>query len=1024
MQSEDRFRPLHIFLSFAHEDRAFRNTLDTHLSIFQRTGVIDDWHKHEIPPGSEWQDLVDKQLDQADIILLFITPDFIASKYCYSVQMNRALEKHERGAVRVIPILFRPTFWYDLPFAKLQGLPMSEKETIKPVSQWKNRDQAFVKIIEGIKKAIEDLTGHTPHPTTPTADGFPPLWTLPYQRNRFFTARDDLLDSLHATFTKDRGTSIIVQVISGLGGIGKTQIALEYAYRYSADYQAVFWLRGDTTEDLLTDFAQLARLLTLPEHKESDQQVLLAAIKRSLSQASGWLLIFDNLDTIELLDEFIPVRGQGDILITTRGQATGGTALLNDVEKMTLDEGALFLLRRAKIVADTTPLHALPAAALKHAREICHAVDGLPLALDQAGAYLEATKIGLAAYSTLYKKRETALLKQRGKFAAGHPSSVATTLALCLTTVQQRNQAARELLSFCAFLHPDAIPIEIVTAAAPDLGPTLQSIVLDELELNTALEVLFDLSLLRRNRDTEALSLHRLVQVVLRDEMNEETQRLWSERALKALSRLFPEPEFEVWQHCQRYLPHALLLSEQIEQWHFTFPEAARLLYRAGSYLYQRASYHDAQRLCEQALLIYGNEHPETAYVLERLGEITESMGDDYARAQHFYEQAREIGEPVWGPEHPALAHLLNNLGELSQTQGYFSQAEQYYRHALAIRENSFGLEHPDTAGSLNNVAGIREEQGDYAEAERLYEQALHLRERLLGSYHPDTAESLSNVARFYRIIGKYSQARPLYERALVAYEQAFGPEHPRVATCLNNFAVCCLAVGQYTQAEQLLTRALLIRTQLFGFNHPIPAGSWNHLARVYSKQGRYEQAWTLYEQVQVIYGREHPNTAVLLTHMGELSFFQSDYSQAEALLTEALTIITERQGARHPSAASVLDLLGRLYFAQGKNEEAEPFLTEALAIRQEALGKTHPETGVSLKNLGDLAVARNNAVQAEIFYQQALEILLASLGSDHPDIIELGAHLVELLKKMGRAENPQMLLEKIRPTENGEERT
>ncbi len=1024
MKSEDHLRPLHIFFSFAHEDRTFRDTLDTHLSIFQRTGMIDDWHKHEIPPGSDWHDFVEKQLDQADIILLFITPDFIASNYCYHVQMKRALEKLESGEVRVIPIVFRPTPWYDLPFTKLQALPTSEKEALKPVSEWKNRDQAFVEIVAGIKKVIEELIGAPPPQALPPTDGLPPLWTVPYQRNRFFTGRADLLLSLHETFTADRDTPICSQAISGLGGIGKTQIALEYAYRYSTEYQAVFWLRCDTEEDLLTDFTQLARLLNLPERKESDRHIVLAAIKRYLSQTPGWLLILDNLDTIELLDEYLPIRGRGDILITTRGQATGDMALLKDVEKMTLDDGALFLLRRARIVTHTLPLEALPASKMRQAREICQFVDGLPLALDQAGAYIEETKISLSTYNTLYKKHEAVLLKRRGKFATtDHPSSVATTLALCLTKIQQRNQAALELLSLCAFLHPDSIPIEVMSAAAPDLGPTLQAIVMDELALNDALGTLYDLSLLQRNTDIEAISMHRLVQVVLRDEMNTQMQQLWSERAIKALSRLFPEPEFEVWQQCQQYLPHALLAADQIKQWNFAFPEAAHLLYRTGSYLYQRASYHDARRLCEQALLIYGNEHPDTAQVLERLGEIYESMGDDYTRAQYFYEQARDIGEHVWGPEHPAMAHLLNNLGELSQTQGQISQAEEYYRRALAIRQKNVGPEHPATASSLNNVAGICEELGHYAEAELLYQQALHQRERFLGPQHPDTAESLSNIARFYRVIGKYREARPLYERALVAYEQAFGPEHPRVATCLNNFAVFCITMGQYVQAEQFLTQALQIRTQLFGVHHPTPARSWIHLARVYSKQGRYEQARSLYEQVLVIYGREHPNTALLLTHMGELSFLQGDYSQAEALLTEALARITERQGSRHPGAALVLDLRGRLSIAQGKYEQAEPFLTEALTIRQEALGKTHPETGMILKSLGDLAFARNNILQAETFYQQALEILLSPLGADHPDVVELLAHLVESLKKMGRDEDTQLLLEKLRHIGNGEER-
>jgi hypothetical protein len=265
MQSERHPRPLHIFLSFAHEDRAYRDALDKHLTALQVAGFIDDWYKQEILPGSEWQNVVDEQFDRADIILLFITPDYIASNYLYSVQMKKALEKHDAGIARVIPILFRPTSWYNLPFAKLQALPKGSNLT---VSESKNKDRTYVKIIEELKRVIEELTGRL----SSSAPASPRLWNVPYKRNPFFTARDALLLSLHNTFTSEREGSIVTQAISGLGGIGKTQIALEYAYRYRDEYYAIFWLTGDTAETLRTDFIGLATLLNLPERNETDHR--------------------------------------------------------------------------------------------------------------------------------------------------------------------------------------------------------------------------------------------------------------------------------------------------------------------------------------------------------------------------------------------------------------------------------------------------------------------------------------------------------------------------------------------------------------------------------------------------------------------------------------------------------------------------------------------------------------------------------------------------------------------------------
>lgn len=1017
MVASHRSRPLHIFLSFAYEDRAFRDTLDTHLTVLQKARLIDNWHKHEVSPGNEWQNIVDEQLNQADIILLFITPHFIASNYCYSVQMKQALEKHENGEVRVIPILFRPTFWYDLPFAKLQGLPTSGNKT---VSEWKNKDRAYVEIIGGIKKAIEELSQKRTDPMMAPTEASSDLWNVPYQRNPFFTGRSQLLLALYQTFLSDRGHSIQIQALSGLAGIGKTQIALEYAYQYRDAYQAIFWLKGDTPETLLADFLSLATLLDLPEQKETNQQIVIAAIKRALARLSGWLIILDNLDTFDLLENVLPTRGQGHILITTRRQAAGTIAILHRVEKFSPDEGTLFLLRRAKIVLPNTSLKALPNESLEGARAVYQRADGHPLVLDQAGAYIEETHISVPGYVGLYDKHEIALLKERRKFATGHPASISTTLAMCISQARQRNPASLELLSACAFLHPETIPLDFFSTCARYFGPVLQALVSDELAFNHALETLLDLSLLQRNSQVETISLSRLVQTVMRGEMDAQTRCVWAERTIKALCHIFPEAEIGVWQQCQIYLSHALLAANLIRQQTLSFPEAARLLYLTARYLWESASYTNALTLCEQALLIeeqaHGNDHSQTAHIHQCLGAIHESLGH-YATARHHYEQALAIGEPVWGSEHPETAQLLNDLGEHFQTIEQFALAEEYYRRAFAIRQKLFGLEHPDTASSLNNIAGICDEQSLPEQAEPLYKQALELRERLRGSQHPDTAESLSNIARFYRVRGKYREAQPLYERALQAYEQALGSEHPRVATCCNNFAVFCMALGRYNQAEQLLTRGLNIRIQCFGPQHPSVAGSRNHLARVYCKQGRYKEAQAMFEQILPLSehqsGQKHPTTLAIHVNMGELAFAQGHYAEANALLTETLALMTEDQEFRSPETAPVFHLLGQVHLARAEYEPAEVNFTTALTVRQEFSGKTHPETALVLKSLGDLASARNNDAQAEEYYQEALDIAFAPLGADHPDVLLLLQHLKGLFQKQGREEDVQKLSER-----------
>ncbi len=209
MPSENRPRPFHVFLSFAHEDRTFRDDLDKHLTVLQRLGLIDDWHRQEIAPGDDWQKVMAERLNQADIILLFITPDYLTSNYCYDVQMPHAMKKHEAGEARVIPLYLRPIPLYDpsldLPFTKLQRLPKEGDQAISELKE-KNRDSALAEMVTDIKQAIEDFAAKSrgqassspAHPTPPSHS-----WHVPYKRNPFFTGRDAILHLLHETFASE-----------------------------------------------------------------------------------------------------------------------------------------------------------------------------------------------------------------------------------------------------------------------------------------------------------------------------------------------------------------------------------------------------------------------------------------------------------------------------------------------------------------------------------------------------------------------------------------------------------------------------------------------------------------------------------------------------------------------------------------------------------------------------------------------------------------------------------------------------
>jgi len=303
-------------------------------------------------------------------------------------------------------------------------------------------------------------------------------------------------------------------------------------------------------------------------------------------------------------------------LLTTRAYAIGPLASGIEVEKLDSQHGMLLLLRRANVLRLDASLDDAPLADRTAAAAIVEEMDGLPLALDQAGAFIEETQSSVSDYLQRNRQRQDVLLQRRGGPGKDHPEPVATTWSLSFKRVEQLDPLAAELLRCCAFLAPDAIPEQMIIGGASELGTLLQPVAENALLLDEALGTLLRFSLVQRKRDEHTFSMHRLVQAILKGSMNSKQQRQYAEKMVKAVNQAFPDvKDYRNWPRCQQYLPHAQICVDLIDSWEFTFPEAGRLLNELGFYLDDRAQYVEAEPLYQRAIAIGGKtlgpEHPD-----------------------------------------------------------------------------------------------------------------------------------------------------------------------------------------------------------------------------------------------------------------------------------------------------------------------------------------------------------------------------------------------------------------------------
>jgi tetratricopeptide (TPR) repeat protein len=881
--------PVEIFYSYSHKDEALRAQLHEHLASLRREGVAVYWDDRKIEPGDEWKREIDQHLNTADVILLLISASFINSDYCYAVEMQRAMQRYEAGEAHVVPILVEPCDWKKLPFEKLQVLP----EGAKPVTKWDNRAEACANAAEGIRKIVEKVRLR-PRVTAPALAlaakpqkerVLPAIWNVPHNRNRNFAGRETVLARLHEALAAG-GAAALTQAITGLGGVGKTQTAIEFAYRYSDDYRLVWWIRSEEPARLASDYAALARPLGLKEEQELN--VTVQAVRAELARRGRWLLVFDNANEAAEVRDYLPQAGQGHVLITSRSSDWLEVAEPLAITTWQRDESVAFLLKRTgqgvDALAEKIPLLAKearsgapprekvvegakslpqaleartrfqrlngtsetralpePSASLslsaasetvpfaadlartESANLLAEALGDLPLALEQAAANIVAGSGSIADYLRMLREHTREVLR-RGKVPAGYHATVATTWEISFREVEKESEAAGQLMNLCAFLAPDDIGREMLWGGASFLPQPLAAAVADDLQWDDAVGALRKYSLVEVQDG--AISVHRLVQAVVRDRLDEAGRKKWAEAAVGVVDAAFPYKvdDVKTWAPSFRLLPHALASTERAEELQVALKTCSRLLNEVGLYLSGRAEFSAAKSVHERSVRIdeavYGADHPDVAIDLSNLGNVLREQGD-LAGARACYERALKIGEAAYGKDHPQVAIYANNLGSVLRDQGDLVGARGCYERALRIDESAYGLDHPEVAADVNNLGGVLRDQGDLAGARACYGRSLRIDEAAYGPDHPTVAVRVNNLGNVLRDQGDFPGARACYQRALKISELAYGADHPTVAIRVNNLGNVLRDLRDLAGARKCLERAVRIFERSLGMDHP-----------------------------------------------------------------------------------------------------------------------------------------------------------------------------------------------------------
>jgi tetratricopeptide (TPR) repeat protein len=688
---------------------------------------------------------------------------------------------------------------------------------------------------------------------------------VPYQRNPQFTGRSRLLQQLKETLSSVVSKKFNHRVaLYGMGGVGKTQCAIEYVYAFESDYERIYWITAVDQTSLLSEYQKIAKAASLPNLQHATPLEVAKIVISWLKREQSWLLVFDNLDDIEVIKGLLPENGlKKHTLITTRNPHTRGIpAEPLEVPLFDMEESVELLSILSDIIIPPD------SEERKEAEIIIKELEYLPLAIEQAAAYIREVAGNFATYREEYAKNRIELLQWTSEGNRMYSYSVATTWSMSFKVIQNGHMQAAELLRLLSFLNPDGILIEFLQSGANALKNDLQEVVLDRNKRAKALLTLEKFSLIKWDRRTQVILIHRLVQATLRNEMSESELSALLVTIVDLCDRAFPMiVTNESRPICRRYQDQILGPLLQIKTALRT-EKFAKINERIGSFLNVDGKLDDSERLLQQAvdvrIMISGLDHFSTLSSMHNLSLIYENQGR-YADAVKVQEEVLEKSRKILGEDHPETLTIMHNLARTYQCLGRNEDAAKIQEEVVEKRKWILGDEHSYTLGTINDLASTYQAQGRYADAAKIGEEVLEKRRRILGDEHTSTLISMHNLAWTYHGQGRFMDAAKIQEEVLEKRGRILGEEHPHTLGTLSNLASTYGALGRYSEAEKIHKEVLEKSRRILGEEHPDTLITMHALAFIYQAQGRDMDATKIYELVLEkrirILGEEHPYT-------------------------------------------------------------------------------------------------------------------------------------------------------------------